>query len=315
MSKLLGNHPDVFSFQELHFFDELLPAGKVEVIPSNSKSINLYATLCAIQRNGYFGSRKIKPFSDEAAAVVGNQQFDYLQLFEKFLEAETKRNGKKIPCEQTPQTLYAIDTILEKIPDARFIIMVRDPREVLLSQKYKYRRRKLSGGKIPLREAVRAWINYHPVTICKLWKAAADITLSYKENPAVKIIRFEDLLLRPEETLKNVCTHCDISFSETMFDIPVAGSSQSDDSILKRGIDASKLNQWEKGGLNNSEISLCLDINGKLMQKFGYKIRPENGNPVMKAWYRNSVPFHLGVALLFNLKRLKNVDKLVKRFF
>ncbi len=315
MSRILGNHDDVFSFQELHFFDELLPENKPAVIPSFEKSVSLYATLCAIQRNGYFSPRKTAPFREEARSVLGNQKYDYLEVFEKFLSEETRKNGKHISCEQTPQSIFAIQTILDKFPDARCIIMVRDPREVLLSQKYKWKRRKLSGGKIPLREAIRAWVNYHPVTISKLWKAVADITLSYRDHPAVKIIKYEDLVLRPTETIRSVCTHCDIIFSEAMLDIPVTGSSGSGDSESKRGVDPSKLNQWEKGGINASEISLCLEINGKLMQKFGYKIRPENGNTILKAWYRYSMPFQLATALLFNLKRLRNIDKLVKRFF
>lgn len=46
--------------------------------------------------------------------------------------------------------------------------MVRDPRDVLLSQKYKWKIRFLGANNIPYREVLRCWANYHPIAIAKL---------------------------------------------------------------------------------------------------------------------------------------------------
>ncbi len=315
MSRILGNHKDVFAFQELHFFDELL-SGKATGIPSRETAVKLFATLCAIQRHGYFGSRDYTLFRDEALFTLNTgAPLSYSDVFEKFLSTETARNQKSIPCEQTPQTVFALDEILANYRDAKIIIMVRDPREVLLSQKYKWKRRELSGGKIPFREAIRARINYHPVTISKIWKSVMKTALKYKENPSVLFVMYENLIRHPEKTIRNVCAHCDISFSESMLDIPVVGSSNFGDSPQIRGIDSTKTRQWEKGGLNETEIAICQKINGELMNQFGYDLRSVSPNMLFSVWYHISMPFRLGLALFFNLRRLKDLKKLFKRVF
>jgi omega-hydroxy-beta-dihydromenaquinone-9 sulfotransferase len=315
MSRILGNHEDVLAFQELHFFDELLPAGKAETLPSKVTAIKLFAKLCAIQRNGYFGSLDIRPFIAEAATIIESElPTSYMGVYEKFLVTEAAKHHKIIPCEQTPQNIFALEEILDHFPDVRIIIMVRDPREVLLSQKNKWKRRKLSGGKIPLLEAIRARINYHPVTISKIWKSVMQTALKFQNHPSVIFVKYEMLIRDPEKTIRDVCTHCGIVFSESMLDIPIVGSSNFGDNPQKRGIDTTKTRQWEKGGLNETEIAICQQINGTLMNQFGYDIRSVSPNMLLSAWYKISMPFRLGLALLFNLKRLRQVKKFAGRF-
>ena len=43
--------------------------------------------------------------------------------------------------------------------------MIRDPRDVMLSQKNKWKRRFLGAKQIPLREVVRSYVNYNPILI------------------------------------------------------------------------------------------------------------------------------------------------------
>ena len=52
--------------------------------------------------------------------------------------------------------------------------MVRDPRDVLLSQKNKWKRKFLGANDIPFFELLRARFNYHPYTISKMWKTAVN---------------------------------------------------------------------------------------------------------------------------------------------
>ena len=59
------------------------------------------------------------------------------QLFSAFLYHEATENGKTFPCDQTPRNVFYIKDILELYPEARIINMIRDPRDVLLSQKRK----------------------------------------------------------------------------------------------------------------------------------------------------------------------------------
>jgi len=311
MSRILGNHADVFSFQELHFFDEQFQGKRV----TKESAIKLYAKLCAIQRNGYFGNHTITPFYEEAKQSIGEFIiFSEMEVYKKFIFDEAKRNHKKIPCKQTPQNIFYINEILEIFTDARVVVMIRDPREVLLSQKNKWKRRKLSGGEIPLWEALRSRINYHPITISKIWNAAAKQGLLFKNDKRVLTVHFEKLVSDPENVIKEVCEHVGISYSNNLLDIPVVGSSNKTDNSQIRGVDKNKTGQWNQGGLNTTEIAICEKINSALMQQVGYNLSEIPPNILLQSWYYFSLPFRVALALLFNLKRLKNSKKIVKRF-
>ena len=133
MSRILGNHSTVFAFQELHFFDELASSENASKPISKEKSIELLSLLKSIQREGYFGPRDWKRFAEESESELKGPALSSMELLLGFLSKESKLNGKSIPCEQTPQTVFALDALLHHIPTARVVLMVRDPREVLLS--------------------------------------------------------------------------------------------------------------------------------------------------------------------------------------
>jgi omega-hydroxy-beta-dihydromenaquinone-9 sulfotransferase len=312
MSRIMGNHPDIFTFQELHFFDEILPPSNFDTTISKTNAVKLTAGLMAIQRNGYFGSKNIEPFVEEATHLQKTMQIaTHGKTYTSFLNYETLRNSKKIPCEQTPQNIYSIKEILQLLPEAIIIVMVRDPRSVLLSQKNKWKRRSLSGGKIPKLEAIRSRINYHPITISRIWKSVMTTALNYANNPAVLIVKYEDLIHHPEKTIQTVCKHANIDFQIEMLDIPVVGSSNFTDNNTKKGIDKTKGDQWQNN-LNGAEIAICQRINGELMNKFGYEKAVIDSSVVSAVFYKITLPFKLALAILFNLKRLKDP---VKRVF
>lgn len=313
MSRILGNHADVFTFQELHFFDEQLN-GSADIKIDHWSAVKMYARLCSIQRNGYFGNHNPAPFIKEAEKVFGEAvQHKALTVYKSFLINEAAAHSKKIPCEQTPQNIFALDEILKLIPESKVIVMVRDPREVLLSQKFKWKRRRLSGGKIPFFESLRSRINYHPVTISKIWSAAIREGIKYKEDKRVLHVQFEKLLENPAKVITEVCQHLDISFSKAMLDIPVIGSSNKIDSKNEKGIDSNRKGQWNQGGLNDTEIAICEKINKSLMEQLGYERSFKKSNFLMQGWYFLSMPARLILSLLFNLKRLKNPSRLFKK--
>lgn len=315
MSRILGNHPNVFSFQELHYFDEIMPPAKAEQVIAADQAIKQYATLMAIQRKGYFGSRNTDAFFDEAREEIGKAgTLTHISLLQLFLKNEAARNGKSIPCEQTPQTIFAAADVLNHIEGSKVIVMVRDPRAVLFSQKYKWNRRSLSGGKIPFWEMVRSRVNYHPITISKIWRSVMTEAKKISEHPNVLLVRYEDLIAHPEVTIKHVCAFAGIEFVTEMTDIPVVGSSASSDNPAQRGIDSSKREQWQNGGLSDAEIILCQEINGSLMQQFGYDIKDVNASPVAVSALRILFPFRLALAAMFNLKRLKDPVRVIRKF-
>lgn len=314
MSRILGNHSSVFAFQELHFFDELASAESASEPVSKEKSIELLSLLKSVQREGYFGPRNWKQFAEESYNELKGTEPSTMDLLKGFLARETKRNGKSIPCEQTPQTVFALDALLQHVPTTRVVLMVRDPREVLLSQKGKWKRRRLSGGHIPLWESIRSRVNYHPETISRIWKSTYKEALQHIHDNRVLMIRYEDLTEQPEQVVNRICQHLGIEFEPPMLDVPKVGSSNSADQTSDRGIEKGRRGKW-RSGLNRTEIAICERTNRELMLRFGYELSGERGNVIQLALYRLLLPFQMVLVLMMNLKRLRNIRKAILKFF
>jgi hypothetical protein len=227
-------------------------------------------------------------------------------------------NEKKsiISCEQTPKNMYYLNEILAFFPQAKVINMVRDQRDVLLSQKNKWKRRFLGSSKIPLSEAIRSYINYHPILTSKIWNSSLEHSAKYFDNERVKIVKFEELLAKSEFVVKEICNFLAIDFHPKMLNVPVVGSSTEQDNKDNFLIDSSKIEKWKKGGLNSAEIYLSQLISHKMMSKFSYHLEKFQLPPLLSVFYIITFPVKLGLAFLLNIKRMGNMVEVInKRFF
>lgn len=317
MSKILGKNPAVFSFNELHFFEQLwYPQEHIPDI-NMQQAITYFSGLISLQREGYLADRNPEQFRAEAAKHLAELPTTNLNppfVFMNFLRYESALHGKRIPCEQTPRNLFFIDEILHYYPGAKIICMVRDPRDVLLSQKFKWKRRFLGHHDMPMKEVIRSWFNYHPVTISKLWNSSAKKIISSLDKNEVRLVKFEELISRPEPVMRDLCSFLGIDFHESMLLIPNEGSSVVADTGSV-GIDKTKTGNFLSGGLTKTEIYLCQKITAAFRKRFGYEdVKADVGILSTTVAYI-SFPVKLSVALLLNLKRTKNLVNSIKRRF
>lgn len=314
VSRILGNSPSVFTFEELHFFEELWsPSSELDHM-SEEEAIELIAQLLCIQRNCYLTQTKPEEYAQEAQEVIHKlQQTESPSfLFAAFLQYESNLNGKQRPCEQTPRNVLYIHEICEIYPEARIINIIRDPRDVLLSQKKKWKRF-VNSKRIPKREVLRAWMNYHPFTISKLWNANILAAERFVENKQVLFIRFEDLLEDPEQTVQRICDFVDIDFDTHLLDVPQVGSSSEPDQPNRKGINKSRVEGWRKGDLSPTEVFICQSNNKELMDKYGYTIEPVSLNVMALISSFIFFPIKLTLALLLSLNRMRNIGDSIRR--
>jgi len=315
VSKILGNHPLIFGFHELHFFEQLwYPEKNIKQL-TKEEGISLFSELISLQREGLFADRNPKQFYEEASAYFKLNSDEFItppRVFMDFLLYESELYNKKIPCEQTPRNLFFIDEILDFYPDAKIVCMIRDPRDVLLSQKYKWKRKFLGHTRVPFTEVTRSWFNYHPITISKLWNSNTKKILSSLNKENVHLIKYEELLEQPERVIERLCTFLDISFYDSMLMIPIIGSSVVSDQVGKLGIDKARSGNFLKG-LTTTEIYLCQKITSSLKSKFGYNDVSTRLKlfSFLTTWV--SFPVKLSFALLLNIKRSKNLFSSIKR--
>ena len=324
MGRILGNHDDVLTFGELHFYGQLWSPASTVVFDTDLAS-ELFAKLLCIQREGYRTHGEYSSYLKEALTFcqgLSNSQFHPAELFSAFLSYETLRSGKSIPCDQTPRNVFYIDEIIKQYPQAKIVNMIRDPRDVLQSQKRKWKRRFLGGTDLPFKETVRDWINYHPITISRIWHTAVTAADKFSDNENVKNVYFEKLLSDPVTTIKEICEFVEIGFSTTMLDVPQVGSSVDADKPTKIGINPRRTGQWNISGnndniqlgiLNSSEVYINQRLNAELMKRHKYTpifIRPNFLRLMLSLL---SFPLKILFALLFNLDRIKNLRETLKR--
>jgi hypothetical protein len=321
MGRILGKHPDIYTFGELHFFGQLCaPPFSSELRKTNAAK--LATELYCVQQEGYRTHGNPHRFLKKAEVFLNNLT-SYPEtpalLFSAFLHDEATKNGKTIPCDQTPRNVFYIKDILELYPKARIINMIRDPRDVLLSQKRKWKRRFLGGSDMPMKETFRDWINYHPITISHIWRTAVTAADQFIQHERVISIYFEELLAHPETTVKSVCDFAGISYTDTMLQVPQVGSSVAEDKPQQLGINSHRAHSWQHettgGELSSAEIYLNQTITAALMKKHNYNPVSIQPNVASLTLHLLTFPVKLGGAFLFNLDRMKNIRQTLKRRF
>lgn len=316
MSRIVGKNPQVFSFNELHFLGELWTP---ELKKNDNSDIDLQllmAKLFCVQRDGYLTQGNPEVFFAEARDVLSKIPVENITpatVFQSFMIYESLQKGKLIPCEHTPGNVFYIEEILELYPQAKIINMIRDPRDVLLSQKRKWKRRFLGAKTIPLKEAIRSKVNYHPITISKLWNASIGAAEKFADRDRVYSLRFEELLEKPEVKVKEIYEFLGISFENSFLEVPQIGSSSADDRPQQVGIDANKAGNWQKGGSSETEIFLCQQITKYYREKYSYHSEPINPNYIELIYSVFSLPFQLILALFLNVNRMRSIADTIKR--
>jgi hypothetical protein len=316
MMRIINNHPELHALSELHFFEQLWSPSDKDKAISKEEAEKLADRLLHVSREGYLTAIKAGKYMDEAKKLVADHLSAPIygqDVFREVAFLETRLNGKQIPCEKTPQNVFYIGEILELYPQARIINMVRDPRGVLLSQKRKWKRRKMGAHFITWREATRLRINYHPITISRLWNSSIGASLKYEDHPQVKTVHFEDIIEDGPSTIQSICEFFDVPFHPNMLEVPHLGSSNEVDDPSKTGIKKDRAGNWRKGGLNEAEVWYCENIAGKYMRPMNYELAQPKPNPLVLIAYAISFPFKLALAILVNLGRMKNIIDTLKR--
>lgn len=314
--KILGRHKSVRAVQELHFFEWLWSPADDGRIVSREEAIAIFARLAGIQRDGLYINTNWRSNIEEAerALPAGGPGFSRVDVYRTFLACEAASNGKQIPCEKTPQNVFYIGEILREFPECRIINMVRDPRDVLLSQKKKWKMRGMGALYNTRFETFRLWANYHPLVISRLWNSSIQAYLKYADDARISSVRFEDLVASPEKTVGGICDFLGLEYDPGMLDIPFSASSFAADDIGSRGIRKDTAERsLRSGGLSPAETVICQETCGSLMARFEYSPREVPCPQWRLVASHLSLPFKLSLSLFLNLHRMRSVADAVKR--
>lgn len=316
MGRMFGARSDVHTFRELHFFEQMVDATTITERPdwTEQQLTEMLERLLTSSRDGLFSNVVPGTYAQDANAIyAGASRRDPVSVYADFLTFETEQANRTIPCEQTPRYLYQAQEILDAFPNAHMVCMIRDPRSVLLSQKNRWRRGRFANTKVPLIWAARSWSNYHPYTTSLMWASASRRARSFASHPRFHIVQYETLLKAPAETISALCANLGLPYTAAMLNVAQIGSSSGHDRPDQFGVDVSRIDAWEFGGLSDGEIRLCERTTSAEMAAWDYRMSGKTSSPLTQAGFMIGFVVKSATALMLNFRRFKNLGETIRR--
>jgi hypothetical protein len=192
---MLDAHPLLAIPPETHFVPDLIKAARAE-----QGSAAMLAAMTSNRTWADFGiddgeirERLEQVDSGDGAGAV-----------RAFFETYAAKHGKPRWGDKTPAYMLSIQRIGRTLPESRFIHLIRDGRDVALSQSA----RALNEQPPPAEQAAR-WIK----RIGKAREQAAAL-----KGPRYVEARYEDLVREPETTLRRICEFIDLPWDDAVLD-------------------------------------------------------------------------------------------------
>jgi hypothetical protein len=256
VQKVLDSHPDVFGGPEFDWTPQIC---------------QLRQRMRESVRSG-----RITAFVDDAAIdrEIGG-------LIERLLLPAAERRGARFLSEKTPSNVLVFEQLLEILPAARMIFVLRDPRAVVASMMEVKRRARAQGR--PLAKTVR-----RPILAARYVRRhiRAGHRALTKAPERVFVIVYERLLRDPETEIRRLCDFLSLPWSDQLL-TPEAQSHVMDEDVEKDGVwytaamwkggfDSSRIDGWKRS-LNLVQRVAVLWTFRKVsfLQQFGYDLRTE----------------------------------------
>jgi len=211
---------------------------------------------------------------------------DFQNIFKAVLTAYAEKIGTARVGEKSPSHVRYIGTLLEWFPNARIIIMLRDPRAVVSSQlgtpyvQERITETSLRRGyfvESRMREVIRYSDDWSMIF--------EEIAPNWEKDARVKVLSYEKLAHNPESEVRSICDFLGETYEELMLEGRKKESVQMPAGITPnqqlekwrrkhheksmRPISTKSLNKWKKN-LSAIEVSIIEYRCKKGMQKYGY---------------------------------------------
>lgn len=210
-------------------------------------------------------------------AVLARPIRSYRDFVDAIFGCYANARGKVRWGDKTPFYTPDIDIIRTVFPDAKIVHLVRDGRDVVLSQKSI----EWMSGNLP--KLVLDW----------RWKT----TIAHKVGAVIGQdfleVRYEDLVCQPEEVLRRICTFLGEVYDSAMLSYSASAKTVVPSESLKwhrnsvRPPDPTQLQKW-KSHLSKAERIVFEQLAGETLDLFGYErenLAPTMGSRALKVYY------------------------------
>jgi hypothetical protein len=291
LKDILNRHADVHLFNEVHFFERIWDdrgrLGSLEGAPEMDRAASvLYELMCAHGSDGEVAATLPPPLFAQKAQSLGG---GYSGLLEALLTTASEMHGARHWGDSSPQDVLYLSTLFCWYPEARVIVMARDPRAFMASYKNYFRRAMASYKE-----------RYNPLTVSLLWRSYMTAALSSRSAAfasKVRIQGYEDLVADPASNVDAICKHVGIDFQPDMLDVPKANSSYAPGEG-GTGIFSSSKDRWRQE-LTPTEQWLAESVCGPTMKTLNYE--PETGDRLPPSFPELAGILAIAPSRLFNM--------------
>ena len=246
LSVLIDRHSKIAMTPETAFYEEISP--KICSVDKNE----LRNTLTNWSRLPELG------LDIETIIEHCNDQFTQKDVLNIILKLYSSKFEKPYCGEKTPGHWRFLDSIIADFPQTKIIFIVRDGRDTVMSL-----------NKMP-------WWRYDINHATNVWIGAAEAACKYLQLYPFKVmfIRYEDLVIKTEETLTNVMEFIKLKYEVKQLDYQVKSNVVLHRSIEWKGkalsaIDDKRIGHWKKSATIEESIFLNKSMKTYLTY-FGY---------------------------------------------
>jgi len=184
----------------------------------------------------------------------------YEELFSRALELlrEARPARNWVGCKEV-WTIEFFAPLARAFPDARFVVILRDPRAVLASLQA-----------LAEADATQA---AHPLSYCRHWRKEIAFLQRYDDLP-LHVVRYEQLVADPEPVARGLCDFLEVPFAPEMLAPAWRGNSSFQERT--EGIDASLAERW-RTKLAPELLKLAELVCGPEMELAGYPLLGDGG--------------------------------------
>lgn len=168
---------------------------------------------------------------------------DPVQFWRLYFSKYAGQQGKRRWGEKSPNNIFEVERILEHLPDARFVYVLRDGRDAVYSLAVKR--------------------GFSPFAALCRWRMATEIVkgimrdwFNAEEGEQIRVygVQYERLVRQPEETLRDLCCFLGEDFDPKM--------------IEENPVHADSIGQYQQ---TNATFARTVDLMiGDLLRDFGY---------------------------------------------
>jgi hypothetical protein len=251
---MLDSHPDLAITPETYFLVALAKSPRFSLRRSRFNRERFVEELFSHPRFSLWGLAEADVRDELAARSVSS----FTEAFGALYQLYANQAGKTRAGDKTPWYVRHIDFLHQLLPEARFIHMIRDGRDVALSR----------GGGIV--EGAIAW----RTAVRDGRRSGARIGSSFYTE-----VRYEDLVRDPPFDLRRLCKFLDIKFDTAMlhyFERAAsirAGFHRSDSPAHERLSEPPSLRRdnWEVR-MSPADVAIFETIAGRLLDELGYPL-------------------------------------------